>query len=336
MTDLTASTGAYERAGVDIDAANATVAAIADKAATTHTPGVLNGIGAFGGVFDTAGLGSDALLVASTDTCGTKPLVAAEVGYWDNLGRDIIAHGVNDVFVQGARPLFALDTISSGHLEPAIIEAVLDGMVEECRRNQCALLGGETAEVPGLVTGVDVAGTLIGTVSRGALLPSDDIVAGDSLVGLASSGLHTNGYSLARMVAADVGYDAVVPDDGRTLGEALMAPHRSYLPVLLSAVESGIVRAMAHITGGGFIENLPRVLPEGLGARIDTGSWEVPPLFRFLVDHGQLPDEEAYRVFNMGIGMVVVVRDVEGFAAAVDEPVTVVGQVTDTAGVVLA
>ncbi len=327
---------AYRKAGVNIDAATATVAAITDGVQSTYDERVLSGIGGFGGVFDASSLGPEAVLVASTDTCGTKPLVAAAVGHWANLGRDIIAHGVNDVLVQGARPLFALDIVSTGSLEPSVVEAIVAGMIEECRLNGCALLGGETAEVPGLMNGYDVAGTMIGVAQRQVLLPAANIEPGDVLVGLPSNGLHTNGYSLARSVADSVGYDAVIPDDGRTLGDALMAPHLSYYPMLSPALEAGALAGLAHITGGGFLDNLPRVLPENCGAHIDTTAWEIPPLFGFLVQRAELSSADAYRTFNMGIGMVAVVKDLGLFNQHVTAPVRVIGEVTGTAGVSLA
>lgn len=334
------ATDAYAAAGVSFDAGDRAIEQIAEAVKETHTDAVVAGVGSFGGVFDLAGLGMDhPLLVSSTDTCGTKTVLAAELGMWDGIGADIVNHGVNDVLVQGARPLFMLDTISAGRLDPDIVGTVVRSMATACKMNGCVLLGGETAEVPGLITpdGVDVAGTMVGAVDRSNLLPSSDIAAGDVLVGLASSGLHTNGYSLARKLGAAYGYDRPVPGSDVPLGEALLAPHRSYLAPLAAALDAGLVKALAHLTGGGFQDNIPRCLPPGLGATVDTSTWETPPLFLWLQEAAGIDSDEAHRIWNMGIGIVAVVApdSVEAFRAAVPETTWVVGSVTSTEGVEL-
>lgn len=334
------ATDAYAAAGVSFDAGDRAIEQIAEAVKETHTDAVVAGVGSFGGVFDLAGLGMEQpLLVSSTDTCGTKTLLAAELGLWDGIGADIVNHGVNDVLVQGARPLFMLDTISAGRLDPDIVGIIVRSMATACKANGCVLLGGETAEVPGLITpdGVDVAGTMVGAVDRSKLLPSPDIAAGDVLVGLASSGPHTNGYSLARQLGSAHGYDQAVPGSDVPLGEALLAPHRSYLAPLEAVLDAGLVKALAHLTGGGFQDNIPRCLPPGLGATVDTSTWETPPLFRWLQQAAGIDSAEAHRIWNMGIGIVAVVAPdaVEAFRTAVPEATWVVGSVTATEGVEL-
>lgn len=331
---------AYAAAGVSFDAGDRAIEQIAEAVKETHTDAVVAGVGSFGGVYDLAGLGMEQpLLVSSTDTCGTKTVLAAELGMWDGIGADIVNHGVNDVLVQGARPLFMLDTISAGRLDPDIVGTIVRSMAAACKINGCVLLGGETAEVPGLITpeGVDVAGTMVGAVDRSQLLPGSNIEAGDVLVGLASSGLHTNGYSLARKVGAEYGYDRPVPGSDVPLGEALLAPHRSYLAPLDAALAGGTIKALAHLTGGGFQDNIPRCLPPHLGATVDTSTWETPPLFAWLQEAAGIDSDEAHRIWNMGVGIVAVVAaaDVEAFRAAVPEDTFVVGSITDTPGVVL-
>ena len=334
------SNDAYAAAGVSFDAGDRAIEQIAEAVKETHTDAVVAGVGSFGGVFDLAGLDMEQpLLVSSTDTCGTKTVLAAELGMWEGIGADIVNHGVNDVLVQGARPLFMLDTISAGRLDPDIVGAVVRSMAAACKTNGCVLLGGETAEVPGLITpdGVDVAGTMVGAVDRSQLLPRSDIEAGDILVGLASSGLHTNGYSLARKLGSEYGYDRLVPGSDVPLGEALLAPHRSYLAPLEGALAAGTVKALAHLTGGGFQDNIPRCLPPHLGATVDTSSWETPPLFAWLQEAAGIDSDEAHRIWNMGVGIVAVVApsDVEAFRASVPEDTFVVGSITDSPGVEL-
>ncbi len=335
-----AATDAYAAAGVSFDAGETAVERIADRVLATHDDNVVAGVGSFGGVYDIASLGlAQPLLVSSTDTCGTKTVLAAQLDHWDGIGADIVNHGVNDVLVQGARPLFMLDTISAGTLSVDVVDTVVASMATACAENSCVLLGGETAEVPGLIHAgqVDVAGTMVGVVDRSALLPRADIAAGDVLIGLASNGLHTNGYSLARRVVAEIGADHAVAGDDLPLGLALLRPHRSYLAPLAAALDAGSIKGLSHLTGGGFVDNIPRCLPDGLGASVDTSTWTTPGLFELLVEHGGLGFEEAHRVFNMGIGMIAVVApdDVDGVRSLIDEPTHVVGTVTDTPGVVL-
>ncbi len=296
------STGiSYKDAGVDIDAANAAVAGMAAAVRATYTDRVLSDVGSFGGLFSIDGLGDRPVLVASTDGVGTKVKLAAQLGRWRGIGHDLVNHCVNDILVQGARPLFFLDYVATARLDPNVIVEIVTGLAEACGAVGCALLGGETAEMPGVYVdgAVDVAGTIIGCVERDRVLPRlGDLTEGMALWALPSSGPHTNGYSLIRALLAERGLTgANLPDE---LADALLAPHRCYLAELHGTDAA----ALAHITGGGLLENLPRVLPEHLAARIDLGSWEVPPLFRQLVEWGNLADAEAYRVLNMGIGMV--------------------------------
>ncbi len=331
---------AYAASGVSFTAGDKAIEQIAEAVKETHNERVVAGVGSFGGVFDMANLGMDQpLLVSSTDTCGTKTVLAAELDMWDGIGADIVNHGVNDVLVQGARPLFMLDTISAGVLDPDIVGRVVRSMATACKANDCVLLGGETAEVPDLIVpgGVDVAGTMVGVVDRSELLPSPDIAVGDVLVGLESNGLHTNGYSLARRLGAAYGFDKPVPGSDVPLGEALLAPHRSYLEPLAKALDAKIIKSLAHLTGGGFPDNIPRCLPPGLGATVDTTAWETPPLFAWLQEAGGLGLVEAHRIFNMGIGMVAIVspNQVEQFRSLVDEPTYVLGNVIEGAGVQL-
>jgi phosphoribosylformylglycinamidine cyclo-ligase len=302
----------YRRAGVDIDAGNEAVRRIKTLARGTYTSGVLSGVGAFGGLFALDAAVPDPVLVASADGVGTKLKVAFLAGVHDTIGVDLVNHCVNDILVQGARPLFFLDYLATGRLTPDVAEQVVRGMAAACRENGCALLGGETAEMPGFyATGeYDVAGFIVGLVSRSKIVDGRDVVAGDVLVALPSSGLHTNGYSLARHLAFDVlglTVDSHVPALGETVGAALLRPHRSYLKVVAPLVEAGRIKGMAHITGGGITENLPRTLPEGRAFSLDRGSWTVPPVFGWLQQAGGLEDREMLRVFNMGVGLILVV-----------------------------
>ena len=304
----------YRDAGVDIDAGNRAVALLADAVASTRTPGVLSAPGGFGGVFSTAGLDAAHVLVASTDGVGTKAELAGRHGRWRGIGVDLVNHCVGDIAVHGARPLFFLDYIAMARLVPEVVAEIVAGMADACRAAGCALLGGETAEMPGTYVpgATDVVGTIVGAARRDRLLPRPETVrAGDALLGVASSGPHTNGYSLIRHLL-DRRPGAAADDD---LIDALLAPHRSYLPAVEAFSEAGVEpKALAHITGGGIFDNLPRVLPPHLGARIDLGAWEVPELFATLVDWGGLADAEAFRVWNMGIGLVVVVDEADADA----------------------
>jgi phosphoribosylamine--glycine ligase/phosphoribosylformylglycinamidine cyclo-ligase len=312
--------GAYAASGVSIDAGTQAVELMKSAVKSTYGPEVLMGIGAFGGQYDASVLKEmrHPVLVSSTDGVGTKVKLAAQAGRYHSIGQDIVNHCINDILVQGARPLFFLDYFATSKLQPEITAEVVAGIAEACREAGCALIGGETAEMPGLYSPgeFDVAGTIVGVVEKDAILPRmADIHAGDVLIGLRSSGPHTNGFSLIRNIFEGVPLDTVYPQLGIPLAEALLAPHRSYFGVLKSVIggqESGIsnqqlkIKALAHLTGGGFIENIPRILPEGVNAAIRLDSWLVPPLFMLIQQRGKIALEEMYRVFNMGIGMVIV------------------------------
>lgn len=328
-------TDAYEAAGVSFASGEATIDRIGAAVKSTHDARVVSGLGSFGGVFDLASLAGidDPLMVASTDGVGTKTKLSAAMDNWEGAGADIVNHGINDVLVQGAHPLFFLDTVAAQNLDPEIVGRIVDGMAEACRAADCVLLGGETAELPGVFTegAVDIAGTMVGAVGRADLLPREGIAAGDVLVGIASSGLHTNGYSLARQVASTHELTDPVPGgDGTSIGDALCAVHRSYLDVLRPALDADLIMALAHITGGGLLDNLPRVLPDDVGASVQVASWPRPPLFQWLIEQAELDEEQAHRIFNCGIGMVVIVRadQVEALRASIDEPTWVIGETT--------
>ena len=309
------SHSAYRQAGVDVDAQERALARVRELAAKTVTPGVLAGIGGFGGLFrpDLEDV-DDPVLVASADGVGTKLAVARMAGDFSSVGRDLVNHCVDDVLVQGARPLFFLDYVGAGTLEPARVVELVGGVADGCRENGCALLGGETAEMPGFYRPGDyeLVGFVVGLVDRRALLGPERVGPGDVLVGLPSSGLHTNGYSLARRVLFDrlgLAPDAPAPwaEGRRTVAQELLAVHRSYLAPLAALLRHPGLHALAHVTGGGLTDNLPRALPGGTRAVVRTGAWEVPAIFGFLQEHGEVSDEEMRRVFNLGIGMVAVV-----------------------------
>ena len=323
----------YRASGVDIDAGNETVRRIKSLAKSTFTPGVLSDIGSFGGLFALdRGRHKEPVLVASTDGVGTKLKVAFMTGRHDTVGADLVNHCVNDILVQGAEPLFFLDYLATGRLSPDVAEQVITGVARGCRENGCALLGGETAEMPGFYADgeYDIAGTIVGVVEKSKVIDGRSIVPGDALIGLPSAGLHTNGYSLARSVMFDLcGFtvDAVVPELGVTAGEALLAPHRSYLAAMRPLLDAGLVRGMAHITGGGITENLPRTLPAGCAAEVDRRSWTVPPIFTLLQTRGGIAEDEMLRAFNMGVGLVACVdasasdRVLELLARAGEKPI---------------
>ncbi|HYN84481.1 MAG TPA: phosphoribosylformylglycinamidine cyclo-ligase [Pyrinomonadaceae bacterium] len=302
----------YSDAGVSIDAANRAVERIKELARGTFNARTLSEIGSFGGMFDGAFPSMRApVLVASADGVGTKLKIAFLTNRHDTVGRDLVNHCTNDILVQGARPLFFLDYVATGKLSPEVITSVVEGVARGCRENGCALLGGETAEMPGFYAEgeYDIAGFIVGVVERERVIDGRRVEAGDRLLALPSAGLHTNGYSLARKLFFEVARmtpDTFVERLGATVGDALLAPHLSYLPALDGLLETGALKALAHITGGGLLENIPRVLPDATAVEIERGSWPVPPVFELMRELGNVPDAEMYRTFNMGVGMVVV------------------------------
>jgi phosphoribosylaminoimidazole synthetase len=305
---------AYADSGVDIDAGNALVDAIKPLVRSTRRPGADAELGGFGGLFDLKAAGyRDPVLVAATDGVGTKLRVAIDTGILDTVGIDLVAMSVNDLIVQGAEPLIFLDYFATGHLDPAMGARIVAGIAEGCRQAGCALIGGETAEMPGIYAGkdFDLAGFAVGAVERDAVLPRADVAAGDVVLALASSGVHSNGFSLVRKLVADSGlrYEDPAPfDNARPLGAALLAPTRIYVKAMLAAIRgTGAVKAMAHITGGGLTENVPRVLPADTAVRFDLAALPVPPVFRWLAGLGNVAEAEMLRTFNCGVGMVVVV-----------------------------
>lgn len=323
-------TSAYASSGVSITTGARAVELMRAAVRATYGPEVLAGIGAFGGLFDASALKAlrDPVLVASADGVGTKVKLATQAGRFESIGHDIVNHCVNDILVQGARPLFFLDYIATSTLNPEMAAEIVTGIAAACREAGCALLGGETAEMPGVYRPgeFDVAGTIVGVVERAAILPRPDLRPGDILLGLRSSGPHTNGYSLIRKVFEDVPLAAVLPELGLPLADALLAPHRSYLQSLISNLQS--IKALAHLTGGGFIENIPRILPDDVGAIIRPGSWPVPPLFKLIQQRGGVSTDEMHRVFNMGIGMIAVVapEHLRALQDSISEETFVVGE----------
>jgi phosphoribosylformylglycinamidine cyclo-ligase len=325
----------YKDAGVDIDKSNAAKKRIRQLARATFTPGVLSDIGSFGGMFacDFAGL-REPVLVSSTDGVGTKLKVAVMMNRHNTVGGDLVNHCVDDILVQGARPLFFMDYVATGRLDPDVVVSVVDGVAQACKEAGCALIGGETAEMPGFYADgeYDVAGFIVGIVDRSRILDGKSIRPGDLLVGLPSVGLHTNGYSLARKLFFDVA--GLTPDsrvDGldRTVGEALLQPHVNYEPVLREALSKNLVEGLAHITGGGISENLNRILPEGCAAEVQLGSWPVIPLCRVMARIGNIDRDEMLRATNMGIGMVIVVRpaNLDALSATLRGPYYRIGRI---------
>ena len=300
---------AYDQAGVSIEAGNRTMDLMKDAVKSTYTDAVLSGIGSFGGLFDASIIKEmkSPVLVASTDGVGTKVKLAASVGRYRGIGHDIVNHCINDILVQGARPLFFMDYFATSKLNPEQTAEVVTGIAEACKEAGMALLGGETAEMPGVYqpNEFDVAGTIIGVLERDEILPRKNLQAGDVLIGFTSNGPHTNGYSLIRKVFADTALDTFFAELDCSLGEALLKPHRSYLSILHPILSH--IKALAHITGGGFMENIPRVLPEDLNAEIQLGSWPVPTLWKLIKQTGEIETHEMYRIFNMGIGMIAIV-----------------------------
>lgn len=325
---------AYAASGVNIDAGNHAVQMMSEAVRSTYTPQVLAGIGSFGGLFAADFLKefSSPVLVASTDGVGTKVKLAVETGRYQTIGQDIVNHCIDDILVQGARPLFFLDYFATSKLAPEIVAEVVGGISNACREAGCVVLGGETAEMPGVyVSGeFDLAGTIVGVVERERILPRRDFRAGDVLVGLRSSGPHTNGYSLIRKIFDGVALETVYPQLGLPLGEVLQTPHRSYFKVLWPILEKSpeLLKGLAHLTGGGFIENIPRILPENLNAVVRVGSWPVPALYRLIKERGGVDELEMLRVFNMGIGMVAVVdpKQAAEFQQLVGEETWVIGE----------
>ncbi len=302
----------YSDAGVDIDAATRTTDKIKELARRTFNERTLSEIGSFGGMFDGAFPNlRQPVLVASADGVGTKLKIAFATGVHNTVGRDLVNHCVNDILVQGARPLFFLDYVATGKLSPEVVASVVGGVTNGCRENGCVLLGGETAEMPGFYADgeYDIAGFIVGVVDREKIIDGKTIAPGDVLLALPSAGLHTNGYSLARKLFFEVaGYqpDTHLPELGMTAGEALLLPHVSYLKPLDGLLDRGVIKGLAHITGGGLTDNIPRILPEGPAVKIERDSWTTPPLLELLRRLGNVSDAEMYRTFNMGIGMVIV------------------------------
>ena len=332
----------YAQAGVDIDAGNALVEAIKPAAKQTSRLGVMSGLGGFGALFDLKAAGyKDPILVAATDGVGTKLRIAIDTGHLDTIGIDLVAMCVNDLVCQGAEPLFFLDYFATGKLDVQAATQIISGIAEGCRRAGCALIGGETAEMPGMYAAkdFDLAGFAVGAMERGHELPSD-VQAGDVLLGLGSDGVHSNGYSLVRKIAeqAGLGWNALAPFTDGTLGAALLTPTRLYVKPALGAIRAGGVHALAHITGGGLTENLPRVLPDDMGAEIDLGAWVLPPVFRWLAEAGGISEAEMLKTFNAGIGMVLVVAPdraeaLESLLSEAGERVYRLGHVTESVGV---
>jgi phosphoribosylformylglycinamidine cyclo-ligase len=331
----------YADAGVDIDAGNALVDRIKPAAKRTNRPGVMSGLGGFGALFDLKAAGySDPILVGATDGVGTKLRIAIDTGVVDGVGIDLVAMCVNDLVCQGAEPLFFLDYFATGKLETEVAARIIEGIAEGCVRSGCALIGGETAEMPGMYPegDFDLAGFAVGAMERGTALP-EGVEEGDVLLGLASDGVHSNGYSLVRKLVdlSGLGWEADCPFAEGTLGEALLTPTRLYVKQCLAAVRAGGVHALAHITGGGLTENLPRVLPEGLGADIDLGSWDLPPVFKWMAETGGIAEAEMLKTFNCGIGMILSVSadradTLTEVLQTEGETVTRLGTVTSGAG----
>ncbi|UWQ48279.1 phosphoribosylformylglycinamidine cyclo-ligase [Leisingera caerulea] len=331
----------YADAGVDIDAGNALVDRIKPAAKRTNRPGVASGLGGFGALFDLKAAGyNDPILVGATDGVGTKLRIAIDTGVVDGVGIDLVAMCVNDLVCQGAEPLFFLDYFATGKLETDVAARIIEGIAEGCVRSGCALIGGETAEMPGMYPegDFDLAGFAVGAMERGTALP-EGVAEGDVLLGLASDGVHSNGYSLVRKLVevSGLGWDAGCPFGEGSLGEALLTPTRLYVKQCLAAVRAGGVHALAHITGGGLTENLPRVLPEDLGADIDLNAWDLPPVFKWMAETGGIAEAEMLKTFNCGIGMILSVSadradELMQVLEAEGETVARLGTVTKGAG----
>ena len=334
----------YEKAGVNLEAGYEVVSRIKKHVASTARLGSMGGIGSFGGMFDLASLGiKEPVLVSGTDGVGTKLKIAFAMDKHDTVGIDAVAMCVNDVLAQGAEPLFFLDYVAVGHNVPEKVEAIVAGVAEGCRQAGCALVGGETAEMPGMYPGgeYDIAGFTTGVVEKSKLIDGSKVKVGDVLVGVASTGVHSNGFSLVRKIVADAGLnytDTISEFGGRRLGDVLLTPTRIYVKQVLDVIRNCDVHGICHITGGGFDENIPRVLQDDQGLEIVEGSWEILPVFRMLEKWGRVPHREMFNIFNMGIGMVIVL-DASEAGKAIEileshgEKASVIGKVTDTQGV---
>ena len=335
---------AYAQAGVNIDVKMGAVSSIKAMVAATKTAHVLGGIGAFGGLHKIPP-GKDMILVASTDGVGTKLKVAAMMNKHDTVGQDIVNHCVNDILVQGAKPLFFMDYVGTSKVDPAQFKSVVAGLCKACKENRMALLGGETAEMPGLYPAgeYDLVGTIVGCVKRKDLITGKSIRAGDVMIGFPSGGLQTNGFSLARRVIFDLdqhSWQDKLPGTNQTFGDALLAVHKSFLKPVAKLMERKVkITGMAHITGGGFPDNLPRVLPKVVNAEIDRSSWEVPTIFKYIENRGKVDHDEMYRVFNMGIGFVVIIPKNEltkatNILKAQHQPYSIIGVIRKGKGIV--
>ena len=336
----------YENAGVNLEAGYEVVRRIKSHVKSTSRPGVMGNIGAFGGMFDLASLGyKEPILVSGTDGVGTKLKLAFEMDKHDTIGIDAVAMCVNDVLAQGAEPLFFLDYVAVGHNEPAKIEAIVASVAEGCRQGGCALIGGETAEMPGMYGGgeYDIAGFTCGVVEREKLIDGTKVKVGDVLIGVASSGVHSNGFSLVRKIVSDNNFDLHQPhaDLGeKLLGEVLLTPTRIYVKPVLDVIRQCNVHGISHITGGGFDENIPRILSEGQGVEVTEGSWEILPVFHFLEKYGKVAHREMFNIFNMGVGMVIALDEAEAEKAieiltAHGEKASVIGRIVEGEGVTI-
>ncbi|MBD5195216.1 MAG: phosphoribosylformylglycinamidine cyclo-ligase [Bacteroides sp.] len=336
----------YEASGVNLEAGYEVVSRIKKHVASTVRPGCMGGIGAFGGMFDLGSLGyKHPILVSGTDGVGTKLKIAFELDRHDTIGIDAVAMCVNDVLAQGAEPLLFLDYVAVGHNRPEVVEAIVAGVAEGCRQAGCALVGGETAEMPGMYApeDYDIAGFTVGAVEKDSLIDGSKVAAGDVLIGLPSSGVHSNGFSLVRKIVKDAGLDLnkkYEETGDKTLGEVLLTPTKIYVKPVLGLMKSVDVHGVAHITGGGFDENIPRILGEGLGVEIKDGSWEILPVFELLRKYGNLPRREMFNIFNMGIGMVIAVSENEAEKAvenlhAQGVDAKIIGRVVEGNGVTL-
>lgn len=337
----------YTKAGVSLEAGYEAVRRIKSHADSTARPGVMGGIGSFGGMFDLSSLGlKEPVLVSGTDGVGTKLKIAFAMDRHDTVGVDAVAMCVNDVLAQGAEPLFFLDYVAVGHNDPAQVEAIVSGVAEGCRQAGCALIGGETAEMPGMYQDgeYDIAGYTTGVVEKSRLIDGSKVSVGDVLVGVASSGVHSNGFSLVRKIVSDNSLDLHSPLEeyfgDSLLGDVLLTPTRIYVRQALEVIRACDVHGVAHITGGGFDENIPRILRPGQGAEIEEGSWEILPVFRMLERYGRIPHREMYNIFNMGIGLVMALGPSEADKAvamlnASGERASVIGRVNDVPGVTI-